>query len=863
MDAAAPAQATSNPTRGTARFLLLAALLLVVYVVAVPLVFLNQHVVGSSGPLSHLRPEATATAPGAGIELAAARRACKEVSAVSSADDVKLVAAAIDGRPYFACYGLDSGGKISGAAVLDGDGRVVHDAALIKKTGAWRYIGTVKTSGELVLGGLAMVVIPGFAFLYYRRPRPGRADLPSFWQSSTADVAICFLGPLGWLALAFDKERSNARKVRLIMLSFLGFMVFVAITLLITAADYPDVLSYTVTGLIAGQGVVSLLMGRFQLAPPGFGLAPGAPLPSGPGQRSSAPTAPRPFSSPPARTGARPGGTSSPADPSYDDEDSGPPFKVRQPSELPSFSSVGGMTEVKTELLNSVGLLLAFGDEAEAYRLTFNGILLYGPPGTGKTFIAQATAGELGLRYLRVAVTDLVSKYVGDTAKNIERVFATAVANVPCLLFFDEFDSIAGRRDDDPNEENRRAVNQLLTSLEQYRALRELVVMAATNNIEQLDPAVIRPGRFDRRIRIDLPDATARRSILTAQLKDRPTDPTLDLDELVQRSDGLSAAAIASLVGDAALIAFRETTASGLQTPISTAHLLGALAARGGKDRPTIEKWSWDRLVLDPSTKAELRQLQTLVEDPHAAEAYGVQAPAGLLLTGPPGTGKTTIARVFAAEAKCSFYPITAADLTSMWVGESEANVARLFARARENAPSIVFIDEVDSIASERGSTDSFSDQLLNQLLAEIDGLKSGGRVFVVAATNRADVLDPALLRGGRLSRTMLIGLPGPVERTQLLTMFTGRMPLFEVSLDDLAAKTDGLSGADLEALCQQAAVAAMTGAQQGAPGTPRVTMHNFDSALATVHQARAARANPELSSFLDKLTTSPEPPSP
>ena len=360
--------------------------------------------------------------------------------------------------------------------------------------------------------------------------------------------------------------------------------------------------------------------------------------------------------------------------------------------------------------------------------------------------------------------------------------FAYAAANVPCLLLFDEFDSVAARRGDEPSEENRRVVNQLLTSLEQYRPLRDLIIMATTNDIDRLDSAAVRPGRFDCHMRIDLPDLAARTAILGAQLKGRPTAPGLNAEQVARRSEGATAAALAAIVEGAAMAACRETIARGTRVPVTTAHLLGALTARGGKDRPTIEAWSWERLVLDEATQTELRQLQVLLEDPDRAAAFGVEPPSGLLLAGPPGTGKTTIARVLAAESHCSFYPTTATDLTSKWVGESEAKVARLFARARDNAPSIVFIDEINGVGGARGELGGgWADRLLNQLLADIDGLASRTRVLVIGATNRPDILDPALTRGGRLSRTIWIGLPGTAARRRLLELHAARMPLDRV----------------------------------------------------------------------------------
>ncbi len=512
------------------------------------------------------------------------------------------------------------------------------------------------------------------------------------------------------------------------------------------------------------------------------------------------------------------------------------------PSELPTFADVGGIQSLKEELTNSVGLLLAYAGEADALKIDFNGILLHGPPGVGKTYIARAAAGEFGLNLLAVSVSDVASRWVGEAARNLASCFTTAAANIPALLFFDEFDAVATRREDSASEETRRAVNQLLQSLEAYRRVRTLIVMAATNHLEELDPAVIRPGRFDRRVRVDLPDREARKAILAG----RAVADDIDLDDLAARTEGLTPAALAEVVDTAALAALRDTAATGGELqPLTHAHLRGALAGRGGRDRSTVERHGFDRVVLDPKTVAELRQIRLLLTDPDTAATYGIEPPSGVLLAGPPGTGKTTIARALAAEAGCSFYPTTVADLTSKWVGESEEQIRRLFARARDNAPSIVFIDEIDGLAARRAGG-GIDDRLVSQLLAEMDGLAASGRVFVLAATNRPDQLDPALTRGGRLSRTIWVGLPDHNARRQLLELFTQPMPLAgDVDLGRLADETEGLAGADLEALCQQAAVEAMVRASADRDATtapaPQVTAADFRVASEALRASRAA----------------------
>jgi transitional endoplasmic reticulum ATPase len=522
-------------------------------------------------------------------------------------------------------------------------------------------------------------------------------------------------------------------------------------------------------------------------------------------------------------------------------------FEVEPPEELSTFEDVGGMEGLKQEVRSTIGLMLEHPDDAERYGIDWNGILLHGPPGVGKTFFARAIAGEYEMSLMHVSTGDLVASLVGGSARNIEKAFETALQHLPCLLFFDEFDSVAQRRDNTPDQESRRTVNQLLTSLEAYRDERELLVMAATNSIEHLDPAVIRPGRFDRHIRIDLPDAEARRAIFSAELDDRPAAAAIDLEPLVTRTEGMTPAAIAKIVDTAALEVFRVATQTGERLELDTEHLLTAIERYGGEDRPTVEHWSWDSLILPDEIKAQLQQLQSVIEDPESAKRYGVEPPTGLLLAGPPGTGKTTVAKVLAAQARASFYPISGADVISKWVGDSERNIRQLFERARENRPSIVFIDEIDAIAGRRGESIGVHDSHVNQLLAEIDGLSGQRGVFVVGATNRPDQLDPALLRGGRLSRTILLGLPDEGARLAMLRLHTARMPTVGVRLDELATATGGFSPADLKSLAQEAALAAMTRAGDGAK-SPAVTHEDFLEAVARLEAGRARTGAPATS---------------
>jgi transitional endoplasmic reticulum ATPase len=506
-------------------------------------------------------------------------------------------------------------------------------------------------------------------------------------------------------------------------------------------------------------------------------------------------------------------------------------FHAIAPGDLPKFADLGGMDELKAELTDTLDLLLATSGDAAAYHVSWNGVLLYGPPGVGKTMVAHATAGQFDLTLVPITAGDLLAATRGESARNVDAAFEFALAHQPALLFFDEFDAIARRRDDSADLKQRAVVGELVAGLERTRETRGVIVMAATNDLNSLDRAVIRPGHFDRQIRVDLPDRAAREAIFRTCLDGLPADGALDVADLARRSEGMSPAAIAHCVRSAALEAFAESRRTKKRV-VLTNELLVASLHRGGEDRPTVEEHTWDTVILADDTKAQLQELQYLLADPDSAARLGVDPPSGVLLAGPPGNGKTTIAKVLAAQARCSFYPVSAADITSKWYGQAEENIARLFERARDNRPSIIFIDELDGLAPHRGEMSDATDRVLGELLSEIDGMAGQAGVLVVGATNRPDQIDSALLRGGRLSRTIDIPLPDEHARLAMLQLFSAKMPLDRVDLGGIAAVTEGWSGGDLRALCQEAALLALVAAREHGQPVRVVTEAEFERAL-------------------------------
>ena len=465
------------------------------------------------------------------------------------------------------------------------------------------------------------------------------------------------------------------------------------------------------------------------------------------------------------------------------------------------FADVGGMDDAKGQIRQLVQVHLK-PREYERYCLTRNGILLYGPRGSGKTFLARATAGEFGLNLECVSAPKLLNRWIGATAENIHGVFAQAATRKPVLFFIDEIDSLgAGRQDviSDPGGAGREFNNitmGLMSAIDHYRTVRGFVLMAATNRVEGLDEALTREGRFDIKLRIDLPDEAARMKIFEAQLRKVPWK-RFELQEFARRMPGASAAKLRAVVDQAAGYAMAQNR------KIEVGDFRRALDANGGKDRPQLERVEWDEVVISETVKRDLKSLVRLLEDPERTRSLGLEIPVGLLLVGPPGAGKTLIARLIASQTKRSFYPLTAANVLGGGVGDSLKRVTAIFARAKEHSPAIIFLDEMDGLLPANNRYLAQHDiQLVGQFLTEISGLQPENKIFLVGTANHPEKIDPRVLRGGRFSEKIQIQLPDSDQRAQLLSSYLNGARLeSRLTIGDIARRLSGMSPADLQAI--------------------------------------------------------------
>ncbi|WP_336326041.1 CDC48 family AAA ATPase [Halovenus sp. HT40] len=489
-----------------------------------------------------------------------------------------------------------------------------------------------------------------------------------------------------------------------------------------------------------------------------------------------------------------------------------------------TYEDIGGLDEELELVREMIELPLS---EPELFtRLGIDppkGVLLYGPPGTGKTLIARAVANEVDAYFETIDGPEIVSKYKGESEERLRGAFERARENSPAILFLDEVDSIAGSRDEDADMENR-VVAQLLTLLDGLEQNEEVVVIGATNRVDAIDPALRRGGRFDREIEIGVPGVEGRREILDVHTRNMPFADDVDLDTLANRTHGFVGADIASLAREAGMIALRRTEHEETDGDHPSIEDLVVTAgdfeeALTGVDPSAMAEYvaeSPDTTFADVGGLGDTKdRLREAVEWPLSYgplfEAASTDPPSGVLLYGPPGTGKTLLAEAIAGESGVNFIRVAGPELLDRYVGETEKTIRELFDRARQTAPAIIFLDEIDAIANRRGEGSEVSERVVSQLLTEMDRAAEHPKLVVVAATNRYDNLDPALLRPGRLEQHIEVPNPDQAARTEILAVHTAETPLGEeVDIESLAERTAGYSGAELESLVREASMRAV-----------------------------------------------------
>ena len=456
------------------------------------------------------------------------------------------------------------------------------------------------------------------------------------------------------------------------------------------------------------------------------------------------------------------------------------------------------------------------------------GILLYGPPGSGKTLIARAVANETGANFFIINGPEIMSKLAGESENNLRKAFVEAEKKAPSIIFIDEIDSIAPKREKTQGEVERRIVSQLLTLMDGIKSRAHVVVMAATNRPNSIDPALRRFGRFDREVDIGVPDEIGRLEVMRIHTKNMKLDDEVDLERVSKETHGYVGADLAALCTEAAMQCIREKMdVIDLEDDEIDAEILASMAvtqdhfttalaiSNPSALRETVVEVpnvTWTDVGGLEGVKRELQEtVQYPVEHPEKFEKFGMQPSKGVLFYGPPGCGKTLLAKAIANECQANFISVKGPELLTMWFGESEANVREIFDKARQSAPCVLFFDELDSIAVARGGSSGgdaggAGDRVLNQLLTEMDGVGSKKTVFIIGATNRPDIIDPALMRPGRLDQLIYIPLPDMASRIQIFKANLRKSPIApDVSFEALGQFTDGYSGADITEICQRA----------------------------------------------------------
>ena len=520
-----------------------------------------------------------------------------------------------------------------------------------------------------------------------------------------------------------------------------------------------------------------------------------------------------------------------------------------------AYEDIGGLKEEIKKVREMIELPLKHPELFDALGIDPpKGVLLYGPPGTGKTLLAKAVANESGANFLSIQGPEIMNKYYGESEAHLRQKFEEAETNSPSIIFIDELDSIASKRDETQGEVERRVVAQLLTLMDGLQGRGQVIVIAATNRPDAIDQALRRPGRFDREIEIGIPDRDGRKEVLQVHTRGMPIPRDKDghwkeIDHFAEITHGFVGADLAALARESAMSALRRYLPEiDLDEPIPP-KLLQEMKVTNDDFKEALKdvepsalreimveipKVKWDEVGGLEDVKQQLKEtVEWPLTNPEGFERLGIKPPRGLLLYGPPGNGKTLIAKAVATESAANFIAIKGPEVMSKWVGESEKKLREVFRKAKQVSPCIVFLDELDALAPTRGTggDNNVSDRLVDQLLTSMDGLENMEGVITIGATNRPEIIDQALLRPGRFDRMILVGEPDEDARKKILEIHTKSVPLKNVKLGVLAKKMVGYTGADIEGVVREAAILAL----RKDPKAKEVTMKHFEEALELV----------------------------